>query len=311
MKTWLFPGQGSQHSGMGKDLFHKNDIARKIFEKANRVLEYDLCSLMFEGGDEELKLTEITQPAILTHSVAIARVLQDKGLSPDMVAGLSLGEFSAMVLANVISFEDALKLVQLRGRAMQSEIAPDVGSMAAIIGMKTEDIEEFCYRVSQNEEVIIANYNCPGQIVVSGLTEAVDKVVELCTGAGARKAVKLPVSAPFHSKYMEPVGKVLTNFLSTIEIRKPSIPVVSNVTSEILPDDPEEIKKLIALQAYSSVRWEQSVRKMLEMGSTEFIEVGPGKSLTGFMKRIDRKIPAKITEGQDLEELSRELITIG
>lgn len=311
MRTWLFPGQGSQHSGMGKNLFLKYDIARETFEKANKVLEYDLCSLMFNGKDEELKLTEITQPAILTHSVAIARVLMEKGISPDIVAGLSLGEFSAMVLANVINFEDALKLVQLRGRAMQSEIAPDVGSMAAIIGMKTEDIEEFCYRVSQSEEVIIANYNCPGQIVVSGLTEAVDNVVRLCTEAGARKAIKLPVSAPFHSKYMEPVGKVLTDFLSTIEIRKPSIPVISNVTSDILPDDPEEIKKLIALQAYSSVRWEQSMKKILEMGATEFIEVGPGKSLTGFMKRIDRKVSATTTEEQNLEELARELISVG
>ena len=311
MRAWIFPGQGSQYPGMGRDLFVKHREAREVFEKADEVLGFDLSSIMFDGSEEDLRLTEITQPAILTHSIAAATVLKYKGLSPDLVAGLRLGEFSAMVSADIMDFEVAVKLVQIRGRAMQSEIHPDAGSMAAIIGMETETVEEFCKRVSRDNEVIIANYNCPGQIVISGLTEAVESVVKLCIEFGARKAVKLPVSAPFHSKYMEPVGNVLREFLSNVEIRKPAIPIISNVTGDLLPDDPEEIKKMIALQAYSSVRWEQSVRKLMEMRTQDFLEVGPGKALSGFVRRIDRRIPSNTTEGQDLDELAREMISIG
>ncbi|MBO8167477.1 MAG: [acyl-carrier-protein] S-malonyltransferase [Thermotogae bacterium] len=297
MKAWIFPGQGAQYVGMGKDLYNHH-IARGFMSRACEALGIDLLNLMLEGPEEELTLTENAQPAILLHSVATAELLRMNRQYPDIVAGFSLGEFSALVVARVFSFHDALRLVRLRGKAMQEAVAPGVGSMAAIIGLEAIQIEAICKEVSPEEEVIIANYNAPGQVTISGIKEKVLQVLERAKAMGARRAVELKVSAPFHTKYMLNASEKLRKALREIEIKPPKIPVISNVTGEPFPDDPVEIRELIAKQACSPVRWESSVRKMVAMGASFFLEVGPGKVLTGLNRRIDRRVVTDFTDGR-------------
>ncbi|AKI97803.1 ACP S-malonyltransferase [Kosmotoga pacifica] len=297
MKAWIFPGQGAQYVGMGKDLYDHH-ITRGFMDRACEALGVDLISLMLEGPEEELTLTENAQPAILLHSVATAELLRISGQHPDVVAGFSLGEFSALVVARVISFHDALKLVRLRGKAMQEAIAPGVGTMAAIMGLDATQIEYICKEVSPEGNVIVANYNAPGQVTISGLKDEVLLVLERAKAMGARRAVELKVSAPFHTKFMVSAGEKLKEALREIEIKPPKIPVISNVTAEPYPDDTVEIRELIARQASSPVLWEASIKRMIAMGTSYFLEVGPGKVLTGLNKRIERRVVTDYTDGR-------------
>ncbi|ACR79679.1 MULTISPECIES: ACP S-malonyltransferase [Kosmotoga] len=307
MNAWIFAGQGSQYVGMGKELYKRYQTAKNILEQANDILGFDILKLMFEGPQDQLTLTENAQPAILAHSFAIAQVLEEMGVKCNITAGFSLGEITALTVSGVLSYEDALKLAHLRGKAMQSQVPEGVGSMAAVIGVDSKKAEEICNEISPEGDLVVANYNCPGQVTISGLKELVEKAVERFKNEGARKVVPLRVSAPFHTKFLKPVGDTLLDFLNTINVSVPKIPVISNVTTEPYPDDTKKIKELVALQAYSPVKWEQSINTMLGMGVEKFIEIGPGKTLTGFMRRINRNSFAKSTDGTDLEELAREL----
>ncbi|KUK81144.1 ACP S-malonyltransferase [Mesotoga sp. Brook.08.YT.4.2.5.1] len=301
MVAWIFPGQGSQYVGMGKTLFEESAIIREFIGLSGRMLGFDMLRLMLEGPESELTLTQNAQPAILSVSIALSDFLSERGAKPDIVAGLSLGEFSALTVAGSLEYADALRLVRLRGIAMQEAIPPGEGIMAAIIGLPNEAVEKICLEISSEEEVIVANYNCPGQVVVSGTTEKVRLVTSMALEAGARKCVELSVSAPFHSRFLQPVGDVLRDFLKDVKVSPPKIPVISNVTGDFFPEDPEEIKELIISQAYKPVKWEQSIRRMIQLGSDRFIEVGPGKVLSGFMKKIDRNVSISTTDCESLE----------
>lgn len=303
MVAWLFPGQGSQYVGMCKGLYESCTSIRDNLELSGRLLGFDMVGIMQNGPEEVLTLTQNAQPAILAHSIAISDLLSDYSSQPDMVAGLSLGEFSALVVAGSLSYSDALRLVRLRGLAMQEAIAPGEGTMAAIVGLPEELVERICEEVSPERDVIVANYNCPGQLVVSGLTALVRKAILLAQERGARRTVELSVSAPFHSKFLQPVGEVLREFLRSIQVRTPKIPVISNVTAEFFPDDPERIKELLIVQAFSPVKWEQTIRKMLSIGVDRFVEVGPGKVLNSFVKKIDRDAQVSSTDVENLAQL--------
>ena len=303
MVAWLFPGQGSQYVGMCKGLYESCASIRDNLELSGRLLGFDMVDIMQNGPEEVLTLTQNAQPAILAHSIAISDLLSDYGSRPNIVAGLSLGEFSALVVAGSLSYSDALRLVRLRGLAMQEAISPGEGTMAAIVGLPEELVERICGEVSPEGDVIVANYNCPGQLVVSGLTALVRKVVLLAQERGARRTVELSVSAPFHSKFLQPVGEVLKEFLKGIQVRAPKIPVISNVTAEFFPDDPERIKELLIVQAFSPVKWEQTIRKMLSIGVDRFVEVGPGKVLNSFVKKIDRDAQVSSTDVENLAQL--------
>lgn len=308
MIAWIFAGQGSQYVGMAKEIYNRYPTAKSVLEQAKDFLGFDILKLMFEGPQDQLTLTENAQPAILAHSFAIAKVLEELGLKCDITAGFSLGEITALAVTGVLSYEDALKLAHLRGKAMQSQVPEGVGSMAAVIGLDSKKAEEICNEISPEGDIVVANYNCPGQVTISGLKELVEKAVERFRNEGARKVVPLRVSAPFHTKFLKPVGDTLLDFLNSVNVSAPKIPVISNVTTEPYPDDTEKIKELVALQAYSPVKWEQSVHTILGMGVEKFIEVGPGKTLTGFMRRINRNSFAKFTDDVDLEELAKELV---
>jgi len=303
MVAWLFPGQGSQYVGMCKGLYESCASIRDNLELSGRLLGFDMVGIMQNGPEEVLTLTQNAQPAILAHSIAISDLLSDYSSQPDMVAGLSLGEFSALVVSGSLSYSDALRLVRLRGLAMQEAIAPGEGTMAAIVGLPEELVERICEEVSPERDVIVANYNCPGQLVVSGLTALVRKAILLAQERGARRTVELSVSAPFHSKFLQPVGEVLREFLRSIQVRTPKIPVISNVTAEFFPDDPERIKELLIVQAFSPVKWEQTIRKMLSIGVDRFVEVGPGKVLNSFVKKIDRDAQVSSTDVENLAQL--------
>ncbi|MBO6524027.1 MAG: ACP S-malonyltransferase [Balneolaceae bacterium] len=285
--AYLFPGQGSQFIGMGKDHYDSNSEFTKYVDQANEILGIDLKSIMFDGPEDKLKQTEFTQPAIFLHSVALFKTL---GANPDMVAGHSLGEFSALVACGAVSFEDALRIVRRRGELMQQAGAQNPGTMAAIIGMADEAVEKVCEEATQatGKEVIAANYNCPGQLVISGYIEAVEKAVELAKEEGARMAMMLPVSGAFHSSLMQPALDGLREQLENLEISTPDCPIYSNYTAKPTTD-PEEIRSNLLDQLLNPVRWTQTLLNMLEDGATSFVEVGPGKVLQGLVKRTDRK----------------------
>ncbi len=294
MNSFIFPGQGSQYVGM-LDQLRNFSIAEKYIEKAKNILGEEFIDVIDNGPEEMLTLTENAQPAIFLQSAISAEILKEMSILPEIVAGFSLGEFSALYLAGVMSFEDTLKLVRLRGIEMQKSIEPGKGTMAAIIGLQGSDVEKICSKESGCGDVIVANYNCPGQVTISGIKEAVDSVMKKSLEIGAKKAVQLKVSAPFHTKYMRGASEKLREFLENVEIALPKVPVVSNVTAEPYPLDVEGIRKYIVIQAVSPVRWEQSMKNIIELGIEDFYEVGPGKVLTGMMKRINRKRKCEFT----------------
>lgn len=282
-KAYVFPGQGSQYPGMAKDLYESNEVARMMLERANEILGFRITDIMFEGTAEELKQTRVTQPAIFLHSVVMARCLQD--FIPDMVAGHSLGEFSALVAAGAIDFEDGLKLVSVRAEAMQKACEMNPGSMAAVLALETEKVEEICSTCEGT--VIPANYNCDGQIVISGEKEAVEKACIRMKEAGAKRALPLPVGGAFHSPLMEPARAELAEGIEKTVFRTPTCPIYQNVTA--LPStDPEEIKRNLLAQLTAPVRWTQSVRNMAADGAEEFVELGPGTVLQGLINKILR-----------------------
>ena len=282
-KAYVFPGQGSQYPGMAKDLYESNEVARMMLERANEILRFRITDIMFEGTAEELKQTRVTQPAIFLHSVVMARCLQD--FTPDMVAGHSLGEFSALVAAGAIDFEDGLRLVSIRAEAMQKACEMNPGSMAAVLALETAKVEEICSACEGT--VIPANYNCEGQIVISGEKEAVEKACIRMKEAGAKRALPLPVGGAFHSPLMEPARAELAEGIEKTVFRTPTCPIYQNVTA--LPStDPEEIKRNLLAQLTAPVRWIQSVRNMAADGAGEFIELGPGTVLQGLISKILR-----------------------
>lgn len=285
--AFLFPGQGSQAVGMGKELADNYAVARRTFEEADEALGYGLSALCFEGPEEKLKLTEITQPAILTVSVAAWRVLQEKGLKPDYVAGHSLGEYSAHVAAGTFSFADAVRTVRNRGRYMQEAVPVGVGAMAAIVGMAVEKVSELAADAAQGEVCQAANINSPEQIVISGHAGAVGRAITLATERGAKKAVGLPVSAPFHCSLMQPAQDRLATDLGGLSFRNPACSVVCNVDAAVVASA-EAARDALVRQVTGAVRWEPSVRLLIDKGASLFIEVGPGKVLWGLMRQIDR-----------------------
>jgi [acyl-carrier-protein] S-malonyltransferase len=287
--AFVFPGQGAQTVGMGKELYDHFKQAREVFEEANDTLCFSISKLCFEGPDEALKLTENTQPSVLTTSIAALRVLQEeKGIEPKLTAGHSLGEYSALVASGALSFAEAVQIVRLRGRFMQEAVPVGEGTMAAILGMEREEVERICQEASSGEVVSPANFNCPGQIVIAGHTHAVQRAIELVKGRG-KKATALQVSAPFHSSLMKPAGVRLSEALKDTTIDELKVPVVTNVEAKANSKS-ERVKPLLVEQVSSPVRWEESMRWMVDEGIERVLEIGPGKVLSGLMKRIDSKI---------------------
>ncbi len=286
MKAYIFPGQGAQYEGMGKDLYDKYDLAKKRFHQANDILGFDISKIMFEGTAEELKQTKVTQPAIFLHSVITAELMGDD-FKPDMVAGHSLGEFSALVANKTLSFEDGLKLVSKRAEAMQKATEMVDSTMAAILGLEDKAVEDVCRKI--DGIVAAANYNCPGQLVISGETDAVKRANEALLEAGARRAILLPVGGAFHSPLMEPAREELAKAIEETPFSTPIAPIYQNVTASAVTD-PEEIKKNLMLQLIAPVRWTQTIEQMIKDGADEFIEVGPGKVLLGLLRKINPKV---------------------
>ena len=284
MKAYVFPGQGAQFPGMGKDLYETSDKAKKLFDRANELLGFDITKIMFEGSAEELKETNVTQPAIFLHSTILATVMGDN-FKPDMVAGHSLGEFSALVANGALAFEDALILVSRRAQAMQNACDLKPSTMAAVLGLEDHVVEAICADIEG--VVVAANYNCPGQLVISGEVQAVEAACEALKEAGARRALLLPVGGAFHSPLMEPAREELAAAIENTLFSKPSCPVYQNV-STFAVTDPEEIKKNLIFQLTAPVKWTQSIQNMIKDGADHFIEVGPGNVLQGLVKKIDR-----------------------
>ncbi len=292
MKAYVFPGQGAQFIGMGKDLYESSPLAKEMFEKANQILGFNITEIMFEGTDEQLKETKVTQPAIFLHSVILANVLGEE-FQPKMTAGHSLGEFSALVAAKAMSFEDGLRLVSARAQAMQKACEAEPSTMAAILGLEDNVVEEIC--ASIDGVVVPANYNCPGQLVISGSVDAVKLACEKLTEAGAKRALLLQVGGAFHSPLMEPARQSLAAAIAETEIVTPICPVYQNVVAKGVTDA-NEIKENLIAQLTAPVKWTQTMNQMLADGCTEVVEVGPGKVLQGLFKKVDRQLACSSAE---------------
>jgi len=282
-KAYVFPGQGAQFSGMGKDLYESSSDAKALFDQANEILGFNITDTMFSGSDEDLKQTKITQPAVFLHSVILAKTMDD--FNPSMVAGHSLGEISALTAAGVLSFEDGLKLVSIRAQAMQKACEQNPSTMAAILGLDDSVVEEVCDSI--HDVVVAANYNCPGQLVISGTNEGVNSACEILKEKGAKRALPLPVGGAFHSPLMEPAREELAAAINNADFSTPSCPVYQNVSTKA-ETDPATIKENLIAQLTAPVKWTQSVQNMMADGATEFVEVGPGRALQGMIKKVDR-----------------------
>lgn len=289
MKAYVFPGQGAQFVGMGKDLYDNSEIAKELFEKANEILGFRITDLMFEGTDADLKQTNVTQPAIFLHSTILAKVLGDS-FQPAMVAGHSLGEFSALVAAGALTFEDGLKLVSKRAMAMQKACEIEPSTMAAIVGLEDEIVESVC---NQTDGIVVpANYNCPGQLVISGSVDAINRACAELTEKGAKRAIVLPVGGAFHSPLMEPAREELAAAIKSTVINAPICPIYQNIDAQA-QTDPVVIKQNLIAQLTGAVKWTQTMKNMFSDGVSSFTEVGPGKVLQGLVKKIDRQIPTE------------------
>ena len=284
--AYIFPGQGSQFSGMGKSLYDTNETAKEMFEKANDILGFCISDIMFSGSDEDLKQTKVTQPAVFLHSVILYKTIPN--VKPDMVAGHSLGEFSALVANEVLSFEDGLKLVSVRSKAMQKACEVNPSTMAAVLGLDDKRVEGICASI-KDEVVVAANYNCPGQIVISGSNKGIEEACVLMKTAGAKRALVLPVGGAFHSSLMEPAKEELTIAIEAAHFNKPLCPVYQNVVAGAVTN-PEEIKRNLIQQLTGAVRWTQSIQAMIADGATHFTEVGPGKVLQGLVQKINKEM---------------------
>ena len=289
MKAYVFPGQGAQFPGMGKDLYEGSSQAKELFSKANNILGFNITDIMFGGSEEDLRQTKVTQPAIFLHSVILSRVMQD--FKPDMVAGHSLGEFSALVANKVLTFEDGLKLVSKRAMAMQKACEVQPSTMAAVIGMEDADVEKVLSGIKE-EIVVAANYNCPGQLVISGSVKGIDLASERLVQAGARKVVLLSVGGAFHSPFMQPAAEELAAAINSTKFNKGTCPVYQNVTGQSVTD-PEIIKKNLIAQLTAPVRWSQTIKNMIASGASLFVEVGPGTVLQGLVKKVKRDMPTE------------------
>lgn len=300
--AFIFPGQGSQYVGMGKELAENVESCREIFELADKELGFSISKICFEGSEEELDKTENTQPAILTTSIAALTALEERGIKCDVTAGLSLGEYSALVCSGALDFKDAVKLVKKRGKYMQEAVPEGIGTMAAIIGLDEDVVREVCKEASSKGFVEIANLNCPNQIVIAGEIAAVELACEKALENSAKRAIRLNVSAPFHTAMLKPAADKLEKELERIEFKDFQIPVMTNVTGDYI-DDIENLKEILKHQVMNSVLWEKIIRKMIENGVDTFIEIGSGKVLCGFVKKVDRKL--KVFNLEDLKSLEK------
>lgn len=300
--AFVFSGQGAQTVGMGKELAENFDVADKTFDEASAALGFDVKEMIWNGDSETLMITENTQPAIVTMSTAALRVLEEKGIKPDVVAGLSLGEYTAHIASGSLEFADAVRLVKKRGKYMQEEVPVGEGAMAAILALTEEQVRQCCDEASKIGVCEPANFNCPGQIVVSGEVAAVEKCCEIAKEMGAKRAMKLPVSAPFHCSMLTGAGEKLAKELENVEVRDMRIPVITNVTADVVGGK-DEIKPLLIKQVSNSVMWEKSVIKMIDDGVDTFVEVGPGKALSGFVKKISKDVA--IYNVEDMSSLNK------
>lgn len=302
--AWVFPGQGSQYLGMGRSIAEAHPGAMALMNRASELLGYDLAELCWEGPEEKLKQTEYTQPALLTVSTMLSSALKSHGLAPDVVAGHSLGEYSALVAAESLDFDTAVTLVARRGQLMEAAMPAGKGTMAVLLGLDYEKVAAICREAAQGEVVEPANINCPGQIVISGHRTAVERAMGLGREQGARRVVELDVSGPFHSSLMRPAAEAFARDLAGAALRDPKVPVIANATADYVKDG-EEIREVLVKQLYSPVRWEETIQKLISHGVDTFIEVGPGKVLAGLIKRISKNVT--VVGFQEMEELEKVL----